>query len=203
MDTPRRLTLTDDEAAVIAVIVGEAWKAPLPSVDTNDETDLTAALLRGRRSLIVRDLASPDGTLIGAGAEVLAALKSGHCAALLLVDDAGDWVADGLTVYLYGTATDAVELSHVVSPAGVHYFRLMPPQGQWLALGQLAMGVFDEGFVAVQDGSQQPVATLLAVTGTEGARTIRVSPGKVRSEGSAEVSFGSVAEALSWVTRAA
>lgn len=199
MDTPRRLTLTDDEALVMAVIAGETWKAPLPSVSSDDEADLTAALLRGRRSLIVRDLASQDGTLTGDAAAVLTAVKPGPCAVFLLVDRAGDWVADGLTVYLYGKAADAVEVSQVVAPAGVHYFRLMPPQGQWLALTEIAQGVFSDGFTASREGAQQPEAALLTAIGPDGARTIRVSPGQVRSDDQAATLFGSVDEAVSWM----
>lgn len=200
MDTPGRLTLTDDEAAVVAVIVGELWRAPLPSVNCDDEADLTVALLRGRRSLIVRELASSDGILLGESADVLAAMKCGPCAAFLLVDVAGDWVPDGLTVYLYGATTDEVELSHVVSSAGVHYFRIVPPQGQLPTLGDLATGVFHDGFTVAKDGSQRPEAALLTVFGPQGARAIRVSPGQVRSEIPVGLSFGSVAEAVRWVT---
>src|SRR5215469_14938848 len=96
-----RLALTDDEAAALAVHASGAWRTPLPTVDESDEADLALAILRGRRSLVIRELGQPDGTITGDAAEVLAKLGTGPCAAFMLVDADRNWLPTGPTVYLY------------------------------------------------------------------------------------------------------
>lgn len=195
-----KLTLTDDEAAAVALSANGAWRAPLPTIDGTSRTDVAQAVLRGRRSLVVRELAEPDGTLIGQAAEVLKRLGTGPRAAFLLVDDDDGWLPSGLTVYLYGATVDDVELSHVVAPAGVHYFRVAPPPGQWLALTTLAEAIFADGFTLAGDGAPQPAAALLFVVGEVGVRSVRLTRGAANAAGSAEpVAFRSAAEATAWV----
>jgi hypothetical protein len=157
------LTLTDDEAVAIALLADGSWHPPLPTLDESNQADLAQAVLRGRRSLVVRELAKPDGTVAGAAAEVLKRLGTGPRAAFVLVDGNGNWVPDGLTVYLYGAAVDDVEMTHVVASVGVHYFRVAPPPRQWDALTELAEAVFEDGFTAAENGAQQPAAALLLV----------------------------------------
>jgi hypothetical protein len=191
------LALTDDEAAAVALKANGAWRTPLPTVNETSRADLAQAVLRGRRSLVVRELARPDGTALGEAAEVLAGLGTGPRAAFMLVDERGAWVPAGLTVYLYGPAPDKAEMSHVVAAAGVHYFRLSPPQGQWLALTELAEAVFESGFTEAGNGGQQPAAALLFVVGDAGARTVRVARGEAAAESAA---FSTVAQAVAWLT---
>lgn len=194
------LALTDDEAAAVAVHANGAWRTPLPTVDESDEADLSLAILRGRRSLVIRELGEPDGSLTGGAAEVLARLGTGPCAAFMLVDADGNWLPAGPTVYLYGPAPDHVEMSHVVAPAGVHYFRAAPPPRQWLALTELAEAVFQDGFTTAADGAKQPAAVLLSVIGQLGLRIVRVARGEARTVESREpVAFRSVAQAVDWL----
>jgi hypothetical protein len=194
------LALTDDEAAAVAVHANGAWRTPLPTVDESDEADLSLAILRGRRSLVIRELGEPDGTVTGKAAEVLAKLGTGPCAAFMLVDADGDWLPAGPTVYLYGPAPDHVEMSHVVAPAGVHYFRVKPPPRQWHALTELAEAVFKDGFVAAQDGAKEAAAVLLSVIGQPGLRIVRVAHGQAGTVQSPEpVVFRSVAQAVDWL----
>lgn len=124
------LALTDDEAAAVALATGGAWRPPLPTIDQASEADLAAAILRGRRSLVVRDLARPDGTATGDAAEVIARLGTGPRATFSLVDRGGSWIPEGLTIHLYGPAPDQAEMSQVIAAAGVHYFRVAPPPGR-------------------------------------------------------------------------
>lgn len=200
MANENRLALTDDEAAAVAVHANGAWRTPLPTVDESDEADLALAILRGRRSLVIREMGMPDGTITGKAAEVLARLGTGPCAAFMLVDADGDWLPAGPTVYLYGPAPDNVEMSHVVAPAGVHYFLVTPPPRQWHALTELAGAVFKDGFVAAEDGAKQPAAVLLSVIGQPGLRIVRVAHGQAGTVQSPEpVVFRSVAQAVDWL----
>jgi hypothetical protein len=195
-----RLALTDDEAAAVALHANGAWRTPLPTVDETDEADLASAILRGRRSLVIRELGQPDGTVTGEAAEVLMRLGTGPCAAFMLVDGDGNWVPTGPTVYLYGPATDDVEMSHVVAGAGVHYFRVAPPPRQWLALTELAEAVFADGFTAAGDGVQQPASALLSAARETHTRSIRVAHGQASAlQGPEPAAFASVAQAVGWL----
>jgi len=200
MTNPYTLTLTDDEAAALAVAANGAWRTPLPTVDMVSEADMARAILRGRRSLVVRDLATPEGAATGEAAEVLKRLGTGPRAMFILVDEAGVWVPAGLTLYLYGASVDDVELSHVVSAVGVHYFRVLPPRRQWLALTELAEAVFADGFTAAAAGAQQPAAALLTVVRADGIRGIRVAQGTAAASFDAvPASFDSVPAAVGWL----
>lgn len=200
MTTENRLALTDDEAAAVAVQANGAWRTPLPTVDESDEADLAVAILRGRRSLVIRELGQPDGTITGKAAEVLARLGTGPCAAFMLVDADGNWLPAGPTVYLYGPAPDRVEMSHVVAPAGVHHFLVTPPPRQWHALTELAGAVFQDGFAMAGDGAKQPAAVLLSVSGQPDPRIVRVAHGEASAVRSREpAAFGSVAQAVDWL----
>lgn len=194
------LALTDDEAAAIALLADGALRAPFPTVDQASEADLASAIRRGRRSLVVRDLSEPDGTPLGEAAEVLARLGTGACATFRLVDGDGRWVPAGPTIYLYGPAPDQAEMSHVIAPAGVHYFRVAPPPGQWLALTDLAEAVFESGFTTAGTGSPQPVVAVLSVSGQAGVRTILVAQGEASKGVDTErVAFTSAAHAVEWI----
>jgi hypothetical protein len=194
------LALTDDEAAAVAVHAKGAWRTPLPTVDESDKADLALAIMRGRRSLAVRDLGEPDGTITGAAADVLARLGTGPCAAFMLIDADGNWFPAGLSVYLYGPAPDRAEMSHVVTAAGVHYFWVTPPASQWRGLTGLAEAVFDGGFTQVQNGARQPAAALLSVIGAAGVRSVRVAHGEAgTAAGQEPAAFSSVAQAVGWL----
>jgi hypothetical protein len=200
--TADSIKFTDDEAAAIAVVAGGTWRAPLLTVNENSKTDVARAVLRGRRALVVRDLANGDGTPSGAAAEVLKRLGTGLAAMFMLVDEAGTWVPSGLTAYLYGPSVADIEMSHVIGPAGVHYFKVAPPPGQWQALTLLAGAVHADGFAqpAVERGEAPPVAGFLHVVRPDGIRFIRVAQGTVTTgRGPVPARFPSVADAISWL----
>lgn len=196
------LALTDDEAVALAAALPEPWRAPLPTVDQQNRESLIQATYRGRRSLVVRDLATSDGTLTGLAAEVAKRLGAGLRAFFLLADDKGNWLPGGVTVYLYGPALDAIEASQTVADAGVHYFRLAPPPGQWQALALLAESVYADGFAdpAAQPGRARPAAALLHVVRPDGIRSIRVTHGTATTgRGPVPAPFPAIAEAIAWL----
>jgi hypothetical protein len=196
------LTLTDDEAVALSVSFPEPWRAPLPTVDQTSRESVTQAAYRGRRSLVVRDLAASDGTPIGLAAELAKRLGTGSRAFFLLADEADNWLPGGVTVYLYGPTLDAIEVNHTVADAGVHYFRLAPPPGQWHALTQLAEGVYADGFAdpPAQRGRPRPVAAFLNVVRPDGIRFVRIARGAVTTgRGPVPARFPSVADAVAWL----
>jgi hypothetical protein len=196
------LALTDDEAVALATFFPDQWRAPLPTVNQKNRDDLAQAVYRGRRSLVVRDLAEPDGTPAGPAAEVAKRIGTGLRAFFLLADEAGDWLPSGITVYLYGPALDAIEVSQTVTDAGVHYFRLAPPPGQWQALTMLAESIYADGFAdpASQRGKARPAAALLHAVRPDGIRLIRVARGTVTTgRGPVPAQFPSVPEAVAWL----
>jgi hypothetical protein len=116
------------------------------------------------------------------------------------VDGDGRWVPAGPTIYLYGQTPDHAEMSHVIAPAGVHYFRVAPPPGQWLALTELAEAVFESGFTAAEAGTPQPAAAVLSVSGQAGVRTILVARGEAgKGVDTERVAFTSAAHAVEWM----
>lgn len=196
------LALTDDEAVALSVSLPGPWRAPLPTVDHTNRESLVQAAHRGRRSLVIRDLAEPDGKPAGLAAEAASRLATGLRAFFLLADEAGNWLPDGITVYLYGPALDAIEVSQTVADAGVHYFRLAPPPGQWQALTMLAQGIHTDGFAdpASRRGGARPAAALLHVVRPDGIRFIRVAPGSVTTgRGPVPARFPSVPDGVTWL----
>jgi hypothetical protein len=196
------LALTDDEAVTLAAGLPEPWRAPLPTVDQTNRDRLVQAIYRGRRSLVVRDLAESDGTLTGLAAEVARRLGSGLRAFLLLADEKGNWLPGGVTVYLYGPELEAIEVSQTVAEAGVHYFRLAPPPGQWQALALLAESIYADGFADpdARRGKTRPAAALLHVVRRDGIRSIRVARGTVATgRGPVPAQFPSMPHAIAWL----
>jgi hypothetical protein len=196
------LALTDDEAVALAGALHEPWRAPLPTVNQTNRDSLAKAAYRGRRSLVVRDLSASDGTLTGMAAEVAKRLGTGLRAFFLLADEKGNWLPGGVTVYLYGPALDAIEVSQTVTDAGVHYFRLAPPPGQWQALTLLAESIYADGFAepAGQHGRARPAAAMAHVVRPEGIRSIRVARDTVTTgRGPVPAQFPSIPEAIAWL----
>jgi hypothetical protein len=195
------LALTDDEAAAVAVLLDGAWRTPLPTVDERDESAVAGAILRGRRSLYVRELADEEGTPQGTLAALVESIRSGPVAAFQLVDAEGNWVPRGFTLYLYGEAPDSAAASHVLTLSGVHYFRTGDPGEGWGALTELAEAYFTEGFDTAADGEVQPAGALLSVVGPEVTRTVRVARSELGTDDNGLLrTWSSVSLALSWLT---
>jgi hypothetical protein len=196
------LKLTDEEAAVIAVLADGAWRTPLLTINEASKAELAASVLRGRRSLVVRDLADADGTPTGLAAEVLKRLGTGLCAMFMLVDESDAWLPGAFNSYLYGASVAEIEMTQVVGAMGVHHFRVAPPPGPWHALTGLAGAIYASGFPAGQDnsGGRSPASALLHVVRPGGLRSIRIARGTVTTgRGPVPARFPSVPDAVSWL----
>jgi hypothetical protein len=196
------LILTDEEAAAIAVLPAVVWRTPLLTINEASKVELAAAVLRGRRSLVVRDLADADGMPTGAAAEVLKRLGTGLCAMFMLVDESDAWLPGAFNSYLYGASVDEIEMTQVVGAMGVHHFRVAPPPGPWHALTGLAGAIYASGFPAGQDnsGGRSPASALLHVVRPGGLRSIRIARGTVTTgRGPVPARFPSVPDAVSWL----
>lgn len=196
------LKLTDDELCALTLQYDGVVRPPLPTIDESSEAELAAGVLRGRRSLVVRDLADAGGAPLGGALEVFKRLSAGPRAMFSFIDADGNWLKTGFTAYLYGPAVTDVEMSQVIAAAGVHYFRTTPPVGQWQTLTMLAEAIYTDGFTdpAGQPGGSGPAAALLHVVRPDGIRFIRVSQGAVTTgRGPVPARFPSVPEAVSWL----
>jgi len=196
------LKLTDEEAAAIAVLADGAWRTPLLTINEASKVELAASVLRGRRSLVVRDLADADGMPTGLAAEVLKRLGTGLCAMFMLVDGSDAWLPGAFNSYLYGASVAEIEMTQVVGAMGVHHFRVAPPPGPWHALTGLAEAIYASGFPDGQDnsGGRSPASALLHVVRPGGLRSIRIARGTVTTgRGPVPARFPSVPDAVSWL----
>lgn len=196
------LKLTDDEVCALALRYHGIVRPPLPTIDERSEADLLAGMLRGRRSLVARDLGDADGTPLGDALEVYKRLSTGPCATFSFADAEGNWVKSGFTAYLYGPSVTSVEMSQFIAPAGVHYFRIVPSAGQWQTLTELAGQVYAHGFANFADANREEglAAALLHVVRPDGIRFIRVAQGSVTTgRGPVPARFPSIPEAVSWL----
>lgn len=115
------LVLTDDELVAIAADGASFWPGPLPTVDIEDVESLTAAALRGQRSLFVRGLLTEVGALEGDVARVVAPIAGRMDSYTVYLADAqfqrASW---GFATTHY--ATSAGWVVEEVSAPGVHRF---------------------------------------------------------------------------------
>jgi hypothetical protein len=202
MKTADMLKLTDDEVCALALQYEGVLRPPLPTIDETSQVQLAAGVLRGRRSLVVRDLADAGGAPLGDALEVFKRLSAGPRAMFAFVDADDNWLRAGFTAYLYGSSVTDVEMSQVIADAGVHYFRFAPPPGQWQALTLLAESIYADGFADPpgQRGRARPAAALLHVVRPDGIRLIRVARGTVTTgRGPVPAQFPSVPEAIAWL----
>lgn len=202
MTDTEMLKLTDDEVCALALRYDGVVRPPLPTIDERSEAALAAGVLRGRRSLAVRDLGDADGAPLGDALEAFKRLSAGPCAMFSLADADGNWVRSGFTAYLYGPSVDSVEMSQVIVDSGVHYFKLAPSAGQWQALIELAEAVYADGFTDPEGerGGPAPAAALLHVVRPDGIRFVKVAQGSVTTgRGPVPARFPSVADAVAWL----
>jgi hypothetical protein len=111
--------VTDDELVALAVDVGRAWPAPLPTVAVEDASALVASAERGVRSLLVRGGLRGDELDLRLQA-VAAAAGSRTVIVGYLADDAGRPLADAAAYAAIGT--DDGWLRDEILPMGLHQF---------------------------------------------------------------------------------
>lgn len=114
--------LTDDEIAALAADQGGAWFAPLPTINDSDAAELMRAVLRGRRSIAVRNSVFVD---TGGTARTVAEVRSVIAPAVGTPPRLTAYVADeenpemlaGLSLSVF-PAADATERTVVLTTSG-------------------------------------------------------------------------------------
>lgn len=170
--------LTDDEVVAIAVELGAPWGGPLPTVDIGDADALQSALVRGRRSLMVRGLTADagDGPAVDAG--LLSDLATGTAENILLSTFVATrdltYVSEGTAAVVYADAAghqggDAAVLVEAVSGSGIHYFAIQSRRAAVAAVTETVAEVFAEG-LTVQAGSETLPDALVHCVSTRPAR---------------------------------
>jgi hypothetical protein len=136
--------LSDDEVVALAVTEATGWPVPLTTVPTTP-SELGAAVLRGRRSLAIRELVGSDGST---SAEVSEPVKSAVSAlvrwyAYTAARDSLS-VPSGSSTYAFLQGESAT--IDTVSAAGVHRFATGTAEEASDLIVALAKNVFDHGF---------------------------------------------------------
>ena len=115
------IALTDDEIVALSVRLGADWPSPLPSMVNADEAGVQAAVLRGWRSLSVRDLVV-DGAPTSDLVQILQPALRRAIAARTFPASAEGAVPTGGT-FLTAYSTDGQDLLlEVTSGPGIHVF---------------------------------------------------------------------------------
>ena len=140
------MVLTDDEIVAVALERRIAWPVPFPTVAT-DVDHLAAAAARGRRSLLVRGLATPSDSRVELSQPVIDTLDRAVSGRIVLA-----WVAslDEPTVFagsstLLSRRPDGDQLD-LTSASGIHDFRATTPDAAEAIVVAIAKNVFDYGF---------------------------------------------------------
>lgn len=170
------LVLTDDEIAAVAFECHVAWPAPLPTV-TAALDDLSRAAARGRRSLLVRELASPIEDSVSIDAQVVDAIQraaDSRCVVTWVASsDQPARLAGSSTVIYRRQDGDLVDLT---SGTGIHNLRTNDAAESEALLLAIAKNVFDFGFA----GNPQSTARLV-VGALDGKVALLISAGRIES----------------------
>lgn len=156
--------LTDDEVAAVAVQKGAAWPTLLPTV-ADDEDSLLAAVLRGRRSLLLRQLAT-----VTSDDRVVPAPSLLHCIdgvlgvrvqlGVYIGRDDLSALPVGLAYYWYGEERGGNWMTESTSHDGVHAFAWVTREEALDVAVRLAEAAYADG-----------------VPGTDDARIVILHPG--------------------------
>lgn len=116
--------ITDDEAVALAIEQRGAWAGVLPTVDVDNVDALGAALLRGRRSLLVRRLIDTDGRLTADAALVAGAgTRTDRSITIYIGNTSLVRVGWGVAATFWPTADGW--LAEGVTPEGVHRLSIL------------------------------------------------------------------------------
>lgn len=170
------ITLTDDEAVVVAVEAGQAWPSALPTVDVRNEHALTSAALRGWRSLSVRDMTETVPSLVDRLRPLFAA---GVTAQTYLANSDLARLPGPPKSYFYRTPELAC-IVELTTGAGVHHFRTMPAAMVEQMLVSAINGAHAEGMTPA-DGETSTDARFFCVTTNRAdhIRLLAVSRGRL------------------------
>jgi hypothetical protein len=168
--------LTDDEILALLADGVAPLAAPLPSLGVPEAGDKEAAdearraVMRGRRSLMVRDLARPpsDGDapeLSAALAELVRRLSGGPAVTVSVERRRGRWLPGDLCSLAYRSEAAEPLLLQAVSEPGIHSFDLVTRDVLRSQLDGLVQAAFSEG--VLHDGSGWLVVSGLARDGRQ------------------------------------
>jgi hypothetical protein len=117
------IRVTDDEVVAIAVEGGVVWQAQLPSLEPRAEV-LTAAHLRGVRSLLVRDIAAvADGAVVihpDVSETIRQVATADSWAVAYVASDDSQGTISGNATYHFASDGGSDCIVDVVSPTGIH-----------------------------------------------------------------------------------
>jgi hypothetical protein len=182
--------LSDDEVVALAVTEATGWPVPLTTVPTTP-SELGAAVLRGRRSLAIRELVGSDGST---SAEVSEPVKSAVSApvrwyAYTAARDSLS-VPSGSSTYAFLQGESAT--IDTVSAAGVHRFATGTAEEASDLIVALAKNVFDHGFRGAEgEGS-------LVVGSTGASSWVLVEKGLLNTGAFSADGFTTSSEAREW-----
>jgi len=170
------VVLTDDEIAAVALHRHLAWPLPFPTVAT-DIDHLAAAAARGRRSLLVRGLATPTDSGVEVAADIVGTLEQAASARCVMawvasVDDPAVLAGSSTVIHRRG-GDDVIDLTSAI---GIHDFRDIPAADATAIVVALVKNVFDFGFA----GPTMPTIRLF-VGEVGGDQVLVVSAGKLES----------------------
>jgi hypothetical protein len=170
-----RVVLTDDEVLALATRAGVGWPSASPTVDVADSGALSAAVQRGVRSLIVRELLGVGGEdhLADPVDRVVGPLLGGT--PILGIYPATDqlrYVSVGVaTAYYQGD--EAIWVSELITGAGVHYLKLKDPSDCRQAGRQLLQQAVETGWPGNPEALGS-VPTILCGVGQPTETSVRV-----------------------------
>ena len=194
------LALTDDEVVAIALAAGSFWPSFLPTVDIDDSDELARASLRGRRSLLVRQLPEGEGEPAADVRLVLNLPGRLDGVSVVVADAELNRRAEAHTSVHYPNG--AAWMLESISPLGVHEFDVLSRDVHHEYIAEMATALFG----AVGDDELRGDRLLVTGGAGVGAPVAIVGPGsavlgQVSDDGSVVASDEEVglAEALAEV----
>lgn len=176
--------LTDDELVAIAAADDGTWPTAVPTVDVDNDIDVARAILRGRRSLGVRELLSPDRA-VDDDSVILArdVLRADPPLIAYLAHDrqVARMAGNGFAA---ARRSDDSWVTDVTAITGVHNLAVTDGQTVVVLLEALATKVFTEGalagpndsalfIVGVGPNAERPVLRVSRGVCTEGSFVLR------------------------------
>jgi hypothetical protein len=174
------ILLSDDEVVAAAASRAVRWPIPLATVRMN-AGELGAAVLRGRRSLAIRDLVVAGGATVDVVSEpIVAAAEAPARWYAYTASSQTLTVPSGSATYAFVSGDSAVV--DMVSGAGVHRFSAAPASDTADLIVALARNVFEHGF---RGGAAGGVLVVGATTSETWALVAagRIDTGAFGSEG--------------------
>lgn len=172
--------LTDDEAAAAAFMSDQPWLTPLPTIDITDPRALAAAVLRGRRSLMARELLIPtdDGLAMKSDfGRLVSGLLSGHVEIVAMPVDAALQQQGGsaITVLRLG---DGNLLIDTVTAEGLHGFAEHDDASLKETIAGLAVGVVSGELPVGENAADDVFLAVARRQAQAGSTWLVLAPGK-------------------------